>query len=165
MDSTLPPVPVDGAGGALEPHAAAKSVIRIQKPRIRPMIVRLSGVGMCRLDSCIGRGIMRAVRTVAFFCLLGAVSAMSQRVVAEAGLSSRVYASGLSSPVAFIQDSTSSSRQFVVEQGGRIRVVENGTVLGTDFLNLTGAITSGGERGLLGMALAPDYATSRSEER
>ena len=33
-------------------------------------------------------------------------------------------------------------------------------VLGTDFLNLSGAISSGGERGLLGMALAPDYASS-----
>ena len=35
------------------------------------------------------------------------------------------------------------------------------TVAGTDFLNLSGAISSGGERGLLGMALAPDYAEQR----
>jgi glucose/arabinose dehydrogenase len=47
-----------------------------------------------------------------------------------------------------------------VEQGGRIRVIQNGIVLGTDFLDLRGAILSGGERGLLGLALAPDYASS-----
>ena len=45
-------------------------------------------------------------------------------------------------------------------QGGRIRVVQNGTVLATDFLDLINAISSGGEQGLLGMAFAPDYATS-----
>jgi glucose/arabinose dehydrogenase len=50
--------------------------------------------------------------------------------------------------------------QFVVQQSGRIRVVQNGNVLATDFLDLTSSISSGGERGLLGLAFAPDYATS-----
>ena len=115
---------------------------------------------MARPDSCKRRGIMRARRYGVFIALLCAVATVGERVAAQSTLTSRVYASGFSSPVAFIQDSTNNSRQFVVEQGGRIRVVENGTVLPTDFLNLAGSITSGGERGLLGMALAPDYATS-----
>src|SRR5262249_26534807 len=50
---------------------------------------------------------------------------------------------------------------FVVEQGGRIRPLVNGAIATTDFLDLSGTITSGGERGLLGLAFAPDYATSR----
>src|SRR5204862_3967982 len=49
---------------------------------------------------------------------------------------------------------------FVLEQGGLIRVVRAGTVLPTAFLDLTAAVASGGERGLLGMAFAPDSATS-----
>lgn len=75
-------------------------------------------------------------------------------------LQSRVYVRGLSSPVAFVQDPTNPALQFVVEQGGRIRVVQSGTVLATDFLDLRGAISSGGERGLLGMALSPDYSST-----
>ncbi|MBM3770874.1 MAG: PQQ-dependent sugar dehydrogenase [Acidimicrobiia bacterium] len=71
-----------------------------------------------------------------------------------------VHAAGFTSPVAVVQDSTSRSVQFVVEQGGRIRVVRDGAVLGTDCLNLSGVIAAGGERGLLGMALAPDYPSS-----
>jgi glucose/arabinose dehydrogenase len=47
-------------------------------------------------------------------------------------------------------------RLFVVEQGGTIRIVGNPT----PFMTVTG-ITTGGERGLLGLAFAPDYATSR----
>jgi glucose/arabinose dehydrogenase len=57
--------------------------------------------------------------------------------------------------VAFVQDPSDRSAQFVVEQGGRIRTVRDGAVLPTDFLNLTGSVLSGGERGLLGMAFAP----------
>ncbi len=51
-------------------------------------------------------------------------------------------------------------RLFVVEQEGLIRVVKNGVTLPTAFLDLTGPVLSGGERGLLSMAFAPDYATS-----
>ena len=79
---------------------------------------------------------------------------------AYAQLQGQVYASGFQSPVAFVQDPTDRSIQFVVQQTGRIRVVRNGTVLGTDFLNLTQAIECCGERGLLGLAFAPDYASS-----
>ena len=79
---------------------------------------------------------------------------------AYAQLQGQVYASGFQSPVAFVQDPTDRAVQFVVEQGGRIRVVRNGTALGNDFLNLTGNISCCGERGLLGLAFAPDYASS-----
>jgi hypothetical protein len=46
-------------------------------------------------------------------------------------------------------------RVFVVEQGGRIKIAGGGT-----FLDLSGETLNGGERGLLSMAFAPDYATS-----
>jgi len=79
---------------------------------------------------------------------------------AQNGLRSRVYATGFNLPVAFIQDPTDRTVQYVVEQSGRIRAVRAGTVLPTAFLDLTASIASGGERGLLGLAFAPDYATS-----
>jgi glucose/arabinose dehydrogenase len=52
------------------------------------------------------------------------------------------------------------ARIFVVEQGGKIRVVKAGKKLKTPFLDVSGQITSGGERGLLSMAFAPDYKSS-----
>jgi glucose/arabinose dehydrogenase len=54
-----------------------------------------------------------------------------------------------------------TSRLFVVEQGGLIRIVKNGGLLGTPFLDLTGAVSSGGERGLLSLAFDPKYAQNR----
>jgi glucose/arabinose dehydrogenase len=63
-----------------------------------------------------------------------------------------------SSPVYVDAPPGDTNRIFVVEQGGRIQLV-NGGVTST-FLDLTGSVLSGGERGLLSMAFAPDYATS-----
>ncbi len=98
---------------------------------------------------------------MAFLVIVFAVIATARPIDAQSSLKSRVYATGLSAPVAFVQDPTSSSRQFVVEQGGRIRVIQSGVVQATDFLDLRGVSTpGGGERGLLGMAVAPNYATS-----
>src|SRR6267142_972066 len=79
---------------------------------------------------------------------------------AQAQLRTRVHASGFTLPVGFVQDPTDRTVQFVVQQGGRIRVVRNGTVLPTDFLDLTRAVVSGGEQGLLGLAFSPDYGVS-----
>ena len=79
---------------------------------------------------------------------------------AQSGLSAIVHAGGFVQPVAVVQDPTNRTVQFVVQQGGRIRVVRGGTVLAADFLNVTADIASGGERGLLGLAFAPDYAST-----
>jgi glucose/arabinose dehydrogenase len=57
----------------------------------------------------------------------------------------------------FLTAPASDSRLFIVEQPGRIRIVENGNLLSTPFLDLNGQISSGGERGLLGLAFHPSY--------
>ena len=50
---------------------------------------------------------------------------------------------------------------FVVEQGGKVRVLRGGRKLARPFLDLSGLISSGGERGLLSIAFPPDYRRSR----
>lgn len=49
-------------------------------------------------------------------------------------------------------------RIFVAEQSGALRVIKNGTQLTTPFISLT--VNSSGERGLIGIALDPDFATN-----
>jgi glucose/arabinose dehydrogenase len=51
-------------------------------------------------------------------------------------------------------------RLFVVERAGRIRVVRDGHELRRPFLDIRARVSVGGERGLLSMAFAPDYARS-----
>lgn len=53
-----------------------------------------------------------------------------------------------------------SARVFVVERAGRIMVIRGGRKLRTPFLDIRGRVSGGGERGLLSMAFAPDYASS-----
>ncbi|MGL2965215.1 PQQ-dependent sugar dehydrogenase [Flavobacterium sp. XGLA_31] len=92
--------------------------------------------------------------------LLAAFSLISVVTTAQIiGLQS--FATGFTSPVE-IAHPTNDARLFVVQQGGAIKVVNaNGTVNATPFLSLTSAtILSGGERGLLGLAFHPDYATN-----
>ena len=55
-----------------------------------------------------------------------------------------------------------ATRLYVVEQGGLIRVLENGAVRAQPFLDLRSKVRAGGEQGLLGLAFDPDYATSRT---
>ena len=80
---------------------------------------------------------------------------------AEAQLRPRAFVSGLVTPVAFVQDPTDRTVQFVVEQRGLIRVVRNGELTADNLLDLRGTIAATGEQGLLGLAFPPDAATSR----
>jgi glucose/arabinose dehydrogenase len=52
-------------------------------------------------------------------------------------------------------------RLFIVLQGGRIKIVKNGSLLPTDFLDIRDLVSKGSEQGLLGLAFHPDYATNR----
>jgi glucose/arabinose dehydrogenase len=65
---------------------------------------------------------------------------------------------GLDSPVYLTQPRADDGRLFVVEQTGRIRLVVSGALVEQPFLDLSGKLETGGEKGLLGLAFHPDYA-------
>ena len=66
---------------------------------------------------------------------------------------------GLSSPL-YLTAPAGDKRLFIVEQPGRIRVVKNGQLLAQPYLDIRSKLTSGGERGLLGLAFHPSFATN-----
>lgn len=78
---------------------------------------------------------------------------------AAAGVRLRTVGS-FSSPTYVTAPSGDTRRLFVVERAGRIRVLLDGRKLGRPFLDISSQVRTDGERGLLSMAFAPDYATS-----
>jgi len=97
----------------------------------------------------------RRATLIAFIFLLGLVGS------AHAQLRLKPYASGFSAPVGMVQDPANPSVQFVVEQGGLIRVILDGTVLAQPFLDVRDRIGCCGERGLLGLVFPPDSNVTR----
>jgi glucose/arabinose dehydrogenase len=73
-----------------------------------------------------------------------------------AGFTETLVAGGLDRPTAFAF--APDGRIFVTEQGGAVRVIQNGTVLDQPFVTLT--VNAVGERGLLGIAFDPAFATN-----
>ncbi len=72
-----------------------------------------------------------------------------------------VKVANVASPVLAIGARDGTDRLFIVQKGGRIRIVKNGTLLAGSFLNLTGLVSSGSEQGLLGLAFHPAFKTNR----
>jgi glucose/arabinose dehydrogenase len=81
-------------------------------------------------------------------------------VPSHAQFRGRIVVSGLTHPLAFVQDPSNPAVQFVVEQEGLIRPVQNGALVSTPFLDLRSVIATGGERGLIALAFARNYAES-----
>jgi hypothetical protein len=95
----------------------------------------------------------------------GVTTAHGQTVV---NARAEVIATGLSSPLFVTSAPGDDTRLFVVQQTGRVRVINVGGTPGAPtyalasapFLDLGALTSAGGERGFLGMAFAPDYQTS-----
>lgn len=83
---------------------------------------------------------------------------------AAGGFAVRRVGSGFAQPVFLTAMPDSSGRVLVVERAGRIRILDpaTGAIAATPFLDIAGQVSTDGERGLLAVALAPDYATSGS---
>jgi Glucose / Sorbosone dehydrogenase len=95
---------------------------------------------------------MRAALVAALLSLLAPAAAAAAPELVKVG--------DFSSPVGIAAPPGDASRLFVVERGGLVRLVKDGATLPAPFADLTGPVLAGGERGLLGMAFAPDYAAS-----
>jgi glucose/arabinose dehydrogenase len=90
----------------------------------------------------------------------GGSCAAGAPVTPVASLTARLVASGLRNPLDLQAVPGDRSRLYVVEQGGRIRVVRDGQLSATPFLDVSDRIASGGERGLLGLAFHPRFAAN-----
>jgi glucose/arabinose dehydrogenase len=71
----------------------------------------------------------------------------------------RRVGTGFSAPLYLTGIPDGSGRVLVVQQGGLIRILDpaTGAIAPTPFLNVSTQIATDGERGLLGLALAPDF--------
>lgn len=90
-------------------------------------------------------------------CLLGVFAVPMASAVPVA---SELYASGFTNPLFVTHAPGDATRLFVVEQAGIIKVIENGVVQGTPFLDISALVQIGGERGLLGLAFHPNYQSN-----
>ncbi|WP_288377591.1 PQQ-dependent sugar dehydrogenase [uncultured Chryseobacterium sp.] len=91
--------------------------------------------------------------------LLFSISIFSSLIVNSQSINLEEFVTGLTSPVEITN--ANDSRLFVVQQNGIIKIVQpTGAVNTTNFLNISSKIIFGGERGLLGLAFHPQYATN-----
>jgi hypothetical protein len=105
-------------------------------------------------------------RTRAGFALsLGlaiAISSCSSEPNLPQGAGARLseVVSGLNFPTYLTTPPGDLTRLFIVEKGGVIRVVRDGALLPTPFLDISGQVSTVGEQGLFAMAFDPDYAST-----
>ena len=80
---------------------------------------------------------------------------------ANAQLTSQVYVTGINDPTYVTNAGDGSDRLFVLDQTGKIRIVDGGgNLLADPFMDIDVLVASGGERGLLGLAFHPQYAAN-----
>lgn len=73
----------------------------------------------------------------------------------------QLFVDGLEKPT-YLTHAGDSSLLYVTEQAGRIRIIRNGALVETPFLDIEDEVgSSGNEQGLLSVAFAPDFAQSR----
>jgi hypothetical protein len=75
------------------------------------------------------------------------------------GVGLETVAEGLDFPL-WLTAPPADPRLFVVEKGGRVRIVQDGALLPTPFLDLSGQVSTGSEQGLLSLAFHPDYTSN-----
>jgi glucose/arabinose dehydrogenase len=100
------------------------------------------------------------VQCLYFFCLLILFS-INTSFAQWPKIQLNQVTDGLERPVLATHAGDNSGRLFIVEQSGKIRILSNGSLLATPFLDITGRIRCCGESGLLGMAFPPGHGLDK----
>ncbi|MEO1495422.1 MAG: PQQ-dependent sugar dehydrogenase [Pseudomonadota bacterium] len=102
------------------------------------------------------------IKTAVMFAAAGAMALMGTSALAAPKVKMEPFVTGLNQPLGMVE--TPDGRFFVVEQWGRVMSVEDGELNGTPVLDVRNLIVDRhpdfDERGLLGIALHPDFANN-----
>jgi glucose/arabinose dehydrogenase len=97
---------------------------------------------------------------------IAAVSLAAAVAAGQTPLTSELVVSGLTHPIWVGHAPGDASRLFIIEKRGLIRIVKDGVLLPTPFLDIDsivgGGTTFSSEQGLLGLAFHPKYASNGS---
>ena len=95
------------------------------------------------------------------FVSMRQIPVKAQTVLDPANIRFAEVTNGLTQPVFITHAGDGSGRQFIVERAGRIRIIKNGALLSTSFLDIHTMVNSSStEQGLLALAFHPNYASN-----
>src|SRR5438874_2578945 len=112
------------------------------------------------------KSIVLAAAALIWLSLVAETSAFPLTPIPRGDISIQLnaIATGMSAPLYGVSPPGDSSRLFVLEQNGRVRIIQNGTLLPGDALNIQGRVApplnpanANDERGLLGLAFHPGF--------
>ena len=103
---------------------------------------------------------------ILFFLLLPALysPAVDPKELPPLNIKLLLISKGLTSPVGLASPADGTNRLFVIEQNGKIKIIKNGTLLSTPFLDISNRLeklnNSYSEKGLLGLVFHPGYKSN-----
>lgn len=100
-----------------------------------------------------------AIPMLVLFCtFVWALSSTPKNYVGSHFALKTIVSEELSKPLFLTHAGDRSGRLFLVEQNGRIQILNDGNLLREPFLDISSRLSTGGERGLLGLAFHPNYS-------
>jgi len=118
----------------------------------KQLVNKFTIVFICKFE-IVNQSLLIMKTAVLFLALLSLNYSNSQTIGLE------TFASGFLSPLEITN--AGDSRLFVVEKGGKIKIINsNGITNPTAFLDISGLVSTNSERGLLGLAFHPNYASN-----
>ncbi len=100
------------------------------------------------------------LKRITFFTAIAGIIFLATFAVAQINIEAVLPPGSLNTPIGIANADDGSNRLFLVEQAGYIRILKNGVLLTTPFLDIDALTNGGGERGLLNVAFPPNYETS-----
>jgi glucose/arabinose dehydrogenase len=102
--------------------------------------------------------------TVTITGVVRGLTATGTITVVPGQLQLQQYVTGLDQPTELASPPGDTHRQFVLERAGRVRIIRDGVLLPTPFIDITGQVRTTGDQGLLSLAFHPQYGNGTGHD-
>jgi hypothetical protein len=135
----------------MQPAASSCPVLRLLHPGPVPAGLRVPAAVEPPRTPCYSRSMLHLLLAVILLLASGAWLRADSIVRLE------TVASGLAQPLLVTHAGDGTNRLFIVQKGGLVRVLQDGQLLVSPFLDLSGKVTTESEMGLLSLVFHPEF--------